>query len=94
MQEESSMTIPARIRILFISYNVLKCYRNKAAHHKRPWEGHDATAKSSLKWLKGYKPNEKKTKKQYRQEQADGGRLKGVSELPAARSKKKNEGDQ
>ena len=40
--------------------------------------------KSSLKWLKGYKPNEKKTKKQYRQEQADGAR-----ELPAARSKKK-----
>ncbi len=31
----------------------------------------------------------KKTKKQYRQEQADGGRLKeGGRELPAARSKK------
>ena len=30
----------------------------------------------------------KKTKKQYRREQADRGRLKGVRELPAARSKK------
>jgi len=53
MQEESSMTIPARIRILFISYNVLKCFRNKAAHHKRPWEGHDAAAKVQFKMVKG-----------------------------------------